>query len=354
MAESKATPWTKELVQQHAQTAVAVELFTLPFYFTVLTSIKDRTDPIYKTILSVCMEEMLHMELASNLCLALDTRPNFRAPQYGVPLTIIDPSTGKPVPILEPYDPATEHGPGHCHHLINAKLDHLDKNTLDTMLNIETPGEFEGGHENLSPNYPYSTIGELYDALYAGILQVGADQFEWNTEKQQKFWLGENFPQKISNLEQAKQAIDTIREQGEGKAMQPVPQPPFHASQFPIPKQYRLENELEDPDNLNLYSHFGRFISIQNRVEKFCFPEVYDGFTKPSNLEQTQALEALQHNFAFLLKLLNEIWDTGQGNLFEVKKADCEQRWSMLSLINLCQNCWSLEVIPQWSKPTFN
>ena len=117
--------WSQELVQAHAQAAVAVELYTLPFYLTVLTSIKDTKDSCYKNILSVCIEEMLHLQFAANLCLALDTTPNFSAPKYGIP-----------IPYLKPYDRDTGH-----HALINGFLDAFDETTLDIMLDIETPTE---------------------------------------------------------------------------------------------------------------------------------------------------------------------------------------------------------------------
>ena len=96
---SESTIWTKELVQSHAQTAVMVEMYTLPFYLTALTSIKlpDKNDSsdqakftyeTYDAILSVCIEEMLHLQLAANLCLALDIdAPKiFQKPTYGEPI----------------------------------------------------------------------------------------------------------------------------------------------------------------------------------------------------------------------------------------------------------------------------
>ena len=43
MADS--ATWTKPLVQEHAQVAVAVELYTLPFYITALASIKPTPGP---------------------------------------------------------------------------------------------------------------------------------------------------------------------------------------------------------------------------------------------------------------------------------------------------------------------
>ncbi|NJK69721.1 MAG: hypothetical protein HC941_27285 [Microcoleus sp. SU_5_3] len=104
-----------------------VELYTLPFYLTVLTSIKDKKHPDYYSILSICIEEMLHLQLAANLCLALDTQPIFTAPEYGTP-----------IPYLDPKNPTTGH-----YKLINVKLDALNQATLDVMLDIETPSGLE-------------------------------------------------------------------------------------------------------------------------------------------------------------------------------------------------------------------
>ena len=72
--------WTKQLVQEHAQAAAAVELYTLPLYITAMASIRDTGSEASRIIFSVAVEEMLHLQLAANLCAALDTSPNFRPP----------------------------------------------------------------------------------------------------------------------------------------------------------------------------------------------------------------------------------------------------------------------------------
>ena len=72
---------------------------------------------------NIFLEEMLHVQLAANLCLALDTAPNFKPPQYG-----------SEIPYICPYNPDT----GECGFL-NASLGPLDDTTLNTMLDIETP-----------------------------------------------------------------------------------------------------------------------------------------------------------------------------------------------------------------------
>ncbi|WLE96210.1 MAG: ferritin-like domain-containing protein [Candidatus Electrothrix communis] len=187
--------WTKQLVQEHAQVAVQIELYTLPFYITAMTSIKDTSCDAYKCIGSVIMEEMLHMQLASNLCLALDTKPDFSPPQYG-----------KDIPYLDPE----------CHDL-NASLGPLNQETIETMLLIEIPEDSEGNKsDHTTPQYPYSSIAEMYDALREGIRQVGEDAFNWGVEHQQKRFGQQQFRQIITKYSDAINAIDTIVNQGEG------------------------------------------------------------------------------------------------------------------------------------------
>ena len=349
MATSTAT-WSKKLVHEHAQTAVAVELYTLPFYLTALTSIKDTKNSIYKTILSVCIEEMLHLQLAANLCLALGTKPNFTAPQYGTP-----------IPFLKPDDPDTKH-----HSLINAKLDALNDTTLGMMLDVETPSEFEH-KDHTTPIYPYETLGDLYDALLHGIKTVGLSKFPWRTKNQQ-YLVGNNrkkneggdkgspktltpFPQIITCYLDAKTVVKVISEQGEGKTMKPAPKarstmPYFIETQFPVPTDYQLTIESNDDSSSNYqYAHFGRFVSVQNYVAANGYPDVYTG-TSATNGNLTQEQEAASYelieDFKKLIGALNTLWDEG-----EASKADI---WTpMTSTISKATACWKAGVIPQWS-----
>ena len=308
------TAWTKSLVQQHAQAAVSVELYTLPFYFTALSSIKDTGHTCYTDILGVCMEEMLHLQLAANLCLALDAKPKFTVPIYGTT-----------IPFLKPDDPATKH-----YSLINAKLGALDQTTLQTMLDIETPEEFQikDKHE---PQTVYNSISQMYAALLAGIEAVGTSKFSWSTTNQQMFWSGQDFKQHITDLSDAKNAIDTIGEQGEGKASSSLPVAPFSETDFPIPSKHQLVNE--GFDTKNQYSHYGRFIHIQNLGT---FPAVYQ--LSESSPDQTKALAKLKSDFAGVITSLNTLWDGGGGNI-----------WSMTSLLADAEACWKAGVVPKWS-----
>jgi Ferritin-like len=318
-----ASSWTPLLVQQHARAAVSVELYTLPFYLTVMTSLFDTANPIYQTIFSVAMEEMLHLQLAANLCIALGTTPSFTAPVYGTP-----------IPFLDPDDPETAH-----YALINAILGPFNQQSLDTMLDIETPDEFESrDKDHTSPDYPYHSIGELYDALLAGIGQVGESQFPWKPTNQidenSGFFGPQSYSMKITSLADAKAAVMAINEQGEGKMMNPVPKQPFNESQFPVDANFQLANAPNDPSPMNTFAHFGRFVAIQTQVNSTGWPRVYPASSSPNASVQT----ALKKDFASLISSLNSLWNGGNEDLGE-----------MFSLINDLATCWSAQVIPQWT-----
>jgi len=310
-------------VQQHAQAAVSVELYTLPFYLTVLTSIKDTGGSIYATILSVAMEEMLHLQLAANLCLALGTTPNFTAPQYGTP-----------IPFLDPDDPETAH-----YALINAVLGPLNEQSLQTMLDIETPDELQQKtKDHTSPCYPYHSIGELYDALLVGISEVGEGTFPWTVANQVSDTAGyfgvQTYPTVIASLADAKAAVMAINEQGEGKAMNPVPQQPFTQAQFPIDPGFLLAGEFLDPAPMNTFAHFGRFVAIQSQVNTAGWPDVWPAVSNPT--DPTQA--TLQSRFATLITSLNTLWNMGTGDIFVME-----------DLVGDLTACWQAQAIPKWT-----
>lgn len=338
-----ARKWTKELVQEHAKTAVKVELYTLPFYLTALTSIADTNSNTYKALLSICIEEMLHLQLAANLCLALDTKPEFTAPTYD----------GTPIPYLRPDNPDTGH-----YKLINANLDAFNAATLDLMLDIETPSGLEqhrhpeiGNRQVLermedslearwnlqyhqTPRYPYDTIGEMYDALIAGITVVGQEKFSWTTNYQQAAWSNEGFQQLVTKFEDAEDIVKTISLQGEGTTTE--------LGKYSIPSKYRLENESMDSDDLNEYSHYERLLDIKKQG----LPQVYPTNNDPQNqTAQQQALQTLESTFSGLLTELDTVWNVGK----DITKED-EKFWTpMFKLLSDSQACWQAGVIPKWS-----
>ncbi|HEY9302122.1 MAG TPA: ferritin-like domain-containing protein [Phormidium sp.] len=345
--------WTKELVQEHARVAVMVEMYTLPFYLTVLSSIKN-PDPVnklpnsYYSILSICIEEMLHLQLAANLCIALDTQPIFTAPKYD----------GTPIPYLDPTNPTTGH-----HKLINVKLDALNETTLDLMLDIETPSGLEEERHpepgvrakiervedtleqrwnmtyHLTPQYPYCTIGEMYEALVTGIKVVGEDQFSWKTTNQQSIWKKERFKQIIASFEDAENAIKTISLQGEGTTAD--------EDSYAIPPDYRLGDEDLDSVSFNEYSHYERLLEIRNRERsvEHKFPDVYTATDGAPNQAQQKALQELQSRFANLLTDLDSMWNKGK----EPNDSDVNFWKDMCDLLPAAEDCWKAGVVPKWS-----
>jgi hypothetical protein len=324
--------WTKDLVQAHARAAVSVELYTLPLYLTAMSSIKSdpaHPDPIRLAIFSIAMEEMLHLQLAANLCVALDTTPQFTAPAYKTA-----------IPFLDPTDPNTGHNA-----LINAVLGPFDQTRLDTMLAIEAPEELEDrSKDHTTPDFPYQSIGEMYDALLVGIVQVGEGQFGWKTDRQ----IGDNsnnglfdtqkYSLVLASLADAQTAVKVINEQGEGKAMDPVPTPPYKEDQFPVEADFVLANAPHDPATLSKFSHFGRFIDIRDKVAAGGWPPTVTGASAPTTDAAQSALNALKAHFASLISDLNTLWTAGAGGLP-----------GMFKLLGDLHACWKADVIPQWS-----
>ncbi|MEM1251241.1 MAG: ferritin-like domain-containing protein [Cyanobacteria bacterium P01_H01_bin.21] len=360
----ESTTWTKELVQSHAQTAVLVEMYTLPFYLTALTSIKlpDKSDTseqakftyeTYDAILSVCIEEMLHLQLAANLCLALDIDASkiFQKPIYG-----------ESIPYLAPYDPETM-GPQMPSHeaLLKATLGPLNEVTLKTMLDIETPSEFDTALDHTTPQYPYATIGQMYEALLKGISEVekNGPVFSWSTENQQEqFMLPPDHKesaliinQKIACFDDAQQAANLICSQGEGVNMTPAPTPPYKKEQFPIKSVYRLYTPIhhsqpgqpKDPetDTLNQYAHYGRFLWIYNQIEQQnkAFPNTYPTSVGTPTPEQEKAINDLKAGFDSFITILTSMWAGGSDSSF----------FSVMGQLKpLPTKCWQAGIVPQW------
>ena len=329
-------PWTKQLVQEHAQVAAAVELYTIPFYTTVMTSIRDTQSEAYKIIRGVVIEEMMHLEQAANLCLALDTTPNFAVPKYGID-----------IPFLKPG------------RVLNVKMGALNASTLDAMLGVETPEGILRSSDPTpnpytKPEYPYSSIEEMYKALLHGIEDVGSDQFSWNSSKQNDHWIQQGYPQLIKSYEDAKNAVNAIKDQGEGivkgNGVYPYDFPIEHPSnQLVNSPPPGVISPPYDPSVLyKEYSHYGRFLKIKNSP----LPDVYAGIEAPDH----PANKALQDNFRVMLDTLNYIWQTGEMTFpIPVIGVNVNPMWmvalsAMKQTTLLALNCWKAGVIPYWGK----
>uniref|UniRef100_UPI004056B426 ferritin-like domain-containing protein n=1 Tax=Candidatus Electronema sp. TaxID=2698783 RepID=UPI004056B426 len=322
--------WTKQLVQEHAQAAAAVELYTLPLYLTAMASVKDQRSEAARIIFSVAAEEMLHLQLAANLCAALDTTPCFRPPQYGAD-----------VPHIKPYDPETGERA-----FLNATLGPLDDERLNIMLDIENPEELPLNQavDHSTPQHPYSSIGEMYDGLMVGIKQVGLEQFGWSTKHQQAHWPTQQFPQIIASYADARNAVQAVTNQGEGHILGEVlKSPPWTEKNFPIPPYYRLLRDAHDPEPYNGYAHFGRFLKLKNDGP----PEVFTGVERPGD----PVNKPLQQNFFQLLMMLELLWTNGGANFGGSDMLWAAAQGVMRQLVANARACWKAGVIPCWFDP---
>lgn len=322
--------WTKKLVQDHARVAVAIELYTVPFYTTVMTSIKDTESEAYNILRGILIEEMMHLQLAANLCIALDTTPRLSIPDYT-----------RDIPYLKPGV------------VINADMEPLNARTLDEMMAIETPEDVvDDGIDKDEPDFPYSSIGEMYDALLHGIEQVGVDQFGWKTENQQKLWLDQGYKQIVKNIDDAQEAIEAIKQQGEGGEFGEGVQQPYEPSDFPVEVQYQMDNRTPngDPNGpytpiaLREYSHFGRLLKIQqDALHNDGLPEVYTGMDNPDHPLNGK----LEIRLAMMIGELNMLW---LGDQFMPQAT----RWNLIlkymrETAQVAQACWENGVVPDWS-----
>ena len=169
------------------QAAIEVELFTIPLYMTTLYSIKglyttsDSTQQLwpgmrpnstadtpsqkaYNVIFSVYIQEMLHLQLVSNIATGLGHNPKLPVPKYSGGSVI--PCIGDLKKIPDFKDVKVELGP-------------LNQNQIDLFLAIELPDwdvkdpsqkkpsvPFAAGIGSKTTNLPeFGTIGHLYECI---------------------------------------------------------------------------------------------------------------------------------------------------------------------------------------------
>ena len=268
---SNPSTWTKKELYINLQAAVDVELWTIPLYLTSLYSIEvlgkgDQAKYPYiaKLIESVVIEEMLHLQLISNVCNALGYTPQMKTPTY---------NQSEGIPFISRSVPPLYKG-------YKVQLGGLNKNQMKLFCVIELPEPKTT--PDWSKQIKYNSIGELYQALEIAVnaqwdsLYVGDE----NNTKQQanfgdfidKYKAGEGFSQIVNSLNTALTAMKAIVDQGEGsEASGEIPdefQPPAQSTN---PSGY-------DPNSFDpSESHFQKFhqallLVISEKNIPTCFP----------------------------------------------------------------------------------
>ena len=334
--------WTKEELYLNLQAAVDVELWTIPLYLTSLYSIEvldkgnQATYPIIaKLIESVVIEEMLHLQLISNVCNALGYSPQMNIPSY---------KQSEGIPFISREVPPPYSG-------YKVELGGLNKNQMQLFCVIELP------QPRTTPNWStqtkYNSIGELYQALEIAIKKQWSSLYvgDANNNKQQanftdfinKHKAGDGFSQIVNSLETALTAMEAIVEQGEGsEATEEIPakfQPPTPSTN---PDDY-------DPDSFDpTQSHFQKFHQALVQVMSgaglpSCFPLVPHP-DKSQLAKQVNASMDLKRSFKAFIGDLQTGFNTPSPN----NKLPDTFFNNMFAMQNSIAGVWKTGIVPNF------
>lgn len=196
---------TPRELQAHLQSAIEVELSTIPPYLYAMYSIEDESSEAYGLIRSVVVEEMLHLSLVSNTLVAVGGTPRFYDGR-------VLPSYPRPLPHRDPELLLT-----------------LEQCTPDLVGRVFTTIERPRSVPGIPEDGDYETVGQFYRAIERGIDELGERYplfqtcrlesqmrkpgyyrpVEYDTEES-----GGLHP--VEDVTTAKRAIDTVIHQGEG------------------------------------------------------------------------------------------------------------------------------------------
>jgi|GEM_PF-32673 len=195
-------------LREHMQWAIDFEHATMPPYLCALYSIKAGTNiESTEVILSVFMEEMLHLTLAANLLNAIGGSPKLDRPDL--------------IPKFPAYFP-------HSDNAYQVHLMRFSPEAIDTFLKIERPAEpTESESED---GDVFRTQGEFYqgikDALKYFSATLGeAKLFSGDPARQVTndiYYGGSGRIIEVRDLASALTAMDEIIDQGEGLAHQSI------------------------------------------------------------------------------------------------------------------------------------
>jgi hypothetical protein len=196
---------TVENMKYALQMAIELEHSTIPPYLYALYSIKPDCNAVVAGLIrSVVTEEMLHMTLVSNILIAIGGSPDLVHSRF------------------VPDYPGSM--PGGLRADLTVRLRRCSiEHIRDTFMVIEEPEEIIQTKMKAKPSsWPHEqnlyTVGWFYDEIKKGLTQLSRDGkiTFGHTEKQVIEWGGNVKIDKITRLKDALDAIEKIKDQGEG------------------------------------------------------------------------------------------------------------------------------------------
>jgi hypothetical protein len=220
-----------ESLREHLQCAIELEHSTLPPYFCALYSLDPSRNPVATEVLvSVLMEEMLHLTLAANLLNAAGGRPRLDTPE-----------------MLPGYPRCLPHGDP----TFEMSLLPFGSEALEQFLRVERPAPPGAPPEGDQ----YETIGQFYDAIRRALSDLCAELGEstifcGDPARQVTNALsygGSGRIIEIDSLATALAALHEIVEQGEGASYVDVwdgDHDMFHPERDEVAHFYRIHELL--------------------------------------------------------------------------------------------------------------
>lgn len=307
-------PTDRAALHQLLQLAVEVELFTIPLYMSSLYSIRgmylnsptgqsmwpgmkpnyqvsSANQYAYNAIFSVYIQEMLHLQLASNLCTAVGFTPQFPALDYT--------SFGSSIPCIGDLKNVKGYED------VQVRLGPLDHNQMKLFLAIEMPDWEANDDNNNRPAVPFpvgangkatipasfGSIGHLYHCIEAYLDleyddkttlwdkvftadSVQVDMFNFKSQKEQHATREyPQFPVSFSSSLTAKDARKTAREmisaildQGEGAVANSVVPGRFVPAEQRMEKDYSKSNAIVRAQ-WDKQSHYDRFALVYSWLD---------------------------------------------------------------------------------------
>jgi hypothetical protein len=284
-----------------------------------LYSIRDRRSDAYQLVQDVVHEEMLHVQLASNVANAFGLAPRFAPPVYGGPtVPHIDFALDVPNP-TELYTPySTAIGP-------------LDLERVNTMCLIEYPEwDTDRSPDLHEDSAEYGSIAEFYDAVRAGMFELRAHLRGGVNQVDEFRFYYNDFPGMTivhdgdEGYREAIRLIDLITDQGEGQSQGDTGVAPQHQN---------TADGFEES-----WSHFKRFTVIRDMAR---LPATYTGAADPPpGSPGRRAQEILVADFAAFMQTLESLFGGDGGAGFGVR---------MAKIGGDIVTCWRRGAIPRFA-----
>lgn len=312
-ASSKATRFIRQMsgdnpietlkdLQDRVQLAIELELFTIPPYLTALWSLKS-SPKIATIIRTVALQEMLHMGLSCNLLVAIGGKPQLNTPS-AVPHY---PNFPPGVSLTEPVDLLPLDG---------------SRKVIDQFLQIEKP-EFEpipiteavisraAFAESTAVAIPrFPSIGDFYDSILQGLATVNPP-FSTTGQLATSFGHGDEMFV-IGSIDDARRAIDLIKQQGEG-----TPSSPGDGNGDELAHYYRFEQIKDEVQYVKQAD--GTYKKDPNRPLPYPAPSaIYPMAQIPAGgYPDVPAVDAFNHLYTNVLNLLHQAWNEGSQDVLD-------------------------------------